>query len=357
MNRSLSVLITSVSLILVLVTAVLGYRYSHESKDKTATHTLIIEVAKGSKPLDIVKKLEAEKIISSPTRFYWTGKILGYWGKLKMGEYEVSPRMSTLEILNILTSGISVMKTLTIPEGDNMYQIADKISEKGFGDAQEVLDLCRDPAFIRKLGFNDPLPPTLEGYLYPESYFLNKTITVEQILTQMVKTFRAHWKPEFNNRARELKLTPHQVVTLASVIEKETGAASERPMISSVFHNRLAKRMKLQSDPTTIYGLWQNYTGNIHKKDLLSKTPFNTYVIPALPIGPISNPGQEAIRAALYPAQSEYLFFVSHNDGTHEFTKTFKDHQNAVIKFQVNKNARDGKSWRDLDKTKRANQQ
>lgn len=357
MNRSLPVLITSVGLGLLLLLGVLGYRYTHESKDRNSSATLIVEVAKGTKPLEIVKKLESENVIANASHFYWTGKLLGYWGKLKMGEYEVSPRMTTLEILNILTSGISVMKTLTIPEGDNMYQVAEKIAEKGFGDAQEVLDLCRDPGFMKKLGFEEPLPRTLEGYLYPESYFLNKTITVEQILTQMVKTFRSHWKKEFDNRARELKLTPHQVVTLASVIEKETGAASERPMISSVFHNRLRKHMKLQSDPTTIYGLWENYSGNIHKKDLMSKTPYNTYVIPALPIGPITNPGIEAIKAALHPATSEFLFFVSHNDGTHEFTKTFKDHQNAVVKFQINKDAREGKSWRDLDKSKRANQQ
>jgi UPF0755 protein len=249
------------------------------------------------------------------------------------------------------------MKTLTIPEGDNLYQVAEKIAALGLSDAQDVIDLCKNPTFIRKMGFVDPLPPTLEGYLYPESYFLNKTATPEQILTQMVKTFRSHWNTEFDKRARELKFTPHQVVTLASVIEKETGASSERPMISSVFHNRLGKRMRLQSDPTIIYGLWESYSGNIHKKDLQSKTPYNTYVIPALPIGPISNPGVEAIRAALYPAKSDYLFFVSHNDGTHEFTTKFSDHQNAVIKFQVNKSARDGKSWRDLEKSKRANNQ
>ena len=356
MNRSLPVLITGIGLITVLILSIAGYRYSHESLDKTSTRMVIIEVEKGSKPLEIVKKLESEKVIANATTFYWTGKILGYWGKLKMGEYEVSPHMNTMEILNVITSGISVMKTLTIPEGDNMYQVAEKIESKGLGTAQEVLDLCRNTSFISKLGFTDPLPPTLEGYLYPESYFLNKSATPEQILTQMVRTFRSHWKKEFDQRAKELKLTPHQVVTLASVIEKETGASSERPMISSVFHNRLAQHMKLQSDPTTIYGLWESYSGNIHKRDLQSRTPYNTYVIPALPVGPISNPGIEAIKAALYPAKSEYLFFVSHNDGTHEFTKKFSDHQNAVIKFQVNKSAREGKSWRDLDKSKRANQ-
>src|SRR6185312_975952 len=138
------------------------------------------------------------------------------------------------------------------------------------------------------------------------------------------------------------------------IIEKETGAPQERPMISSVFHNRLRKRMKLQSDPTTIYGIWKRYDGNIHKSDLSTQNPYNTYFVPALPVGPISNPGREAIRAALNPATSDYLYFVSHNDGTHEFSTTYENHTKAVKKFQLDAKARAGKSWRDLYKKNQA---
>jgi UPF0755 protein len=134
------------------------------------------------------------------------------------------------------------------------------------------------------------------------------------------------------------------------MIEKETGAPEERPLISSVFHNRLEKKMRLQSDPTTIYGIWDRYQGNLHKADLLERNEYNTYQIPGLPIGPISNPGKEALEAALYPAKSPFLYFVSHNDGTHEFTSPYQDHQAAVRRFQLDPKAKSGKSWRDLAK-------
>jgi UPF0755 protein len=143
-------------------------------------------------------------------------------------------------------------------------------------------------------------------------------------------------------------LTKHQVIILASVVEKETGAKRERTSIAGVFTNRLKKRMRLESDPTTIYGIWNRYTGNIKKADLLEVTPYNTYKIPALPLGPISNPSLEAIQAVLKPDGHEYLFFVSKNDGTHEFTKNYQDHLEAVDNFQRNTKARQGKSWRDL---------
>jgi UPF0755 protein len=143
-------------------------------------------------------------------------------------------------------------------------------------------------------------------------------------------------------------LSAHEVVVLASVVEKETGAKEERPQIASVFTNRLRKRMRLESDPTTIYGMWERYTGNIRKDDLLQLTPYNTYKIPALPLGPIANPSFEAIQAVMAPATTEYLFFVSKNDGTHQFTTNYADHQRAVDEWQRNRSNRAGKSWRQL---------
>jgi len=350
MNKGIALVITSGLLITVLGLGVMGYQVAHDVVDPSSDKVTIITVARGSKPSEIIKKLEQEKIIRNSERFFWVGRVLGYWGRLKAGEYQVTPRMSSMDILGVLTSGISVMRILTIPEGDNMYQVAEKIEAKGLATAKQVLSLCKSPQFMRQLGFKDPLPATLEGYLYPNTYFFNREVSLEQLLSQMVKTFRSKWEPSFDKRAQELGLTPYEILVLASMIEKETGAPSERPMISSVFYNRFAKKMRLQSDPTTIYGMWESYTGNIHKSDLLRPSPYNTYTIPKLPIGPIANPGIEAIKAALYPAQSEFLFFVSHNDGTHEFTKSLKDHQNAVNKFQVDAKAREGKSWRDLKK-------
>jgi UPF0755 protein len=148
-----------------------------------------------------------------------------------------------------------------------------------------------------------------------------------------------------------LGLSRREVIILASVVEKETGAGFERPMIASVFYNRLKKKMRLQSDPTTIYGIWENYSGNLRRSDLLQKTPYNTYAIPALPAGPISNPNPESIKAVLYPAETEYLYFVSKNDGTHIFSKTYAEHAAHVRETQLDPKAREGKSWRDLGKS------
>ena len=151
---------------------------------------------------------------------------------------------------------------------------------------------------------------------------------------------------DFSRAALDL----HSIVILASIVEKETGAKQERPTIAGVFHNRLKKRMRLQSDPTTIYGMYENYRGNLRKEHLLKKTPYNTYKISGLPKGPISNPGIKSIEAALSPTNHSYLYFVSKNDGTHIFTKTYKDHLKAVKKWQLTRRNRVGKSWRDLKK-------
>jgi UPF0755 protein len=239
---------------------------------------------------------------------------------------------------------------VTVREGENTYEIAADLESKNLVRKEVFLGLCRNPKFLRGVLGPDSHATTIEGYLFPDTYFFNKTMSPEEMIREMVHHFNAIWTPAFDTRAKELGMSRFQVLTLASIIEKETGAPQERPLISSVFHNRLHKGMKLQSDPTTIYGIWSRYHGNIHKADLSDPSPYNTYYVPALPVGPISNPGLDSIKAALYPSQSDYLFFVSHNDGTHEFTRSYEEHTNAVKKFQLDPKAREGKSWRDLYK-------
>jgi UPF0755 protein len=308
----------------------------------------IIEVHKRQSPNEITQILHQDGIISDSLSFVLLGRITRQWGRLKAGEYKVSPAMSPIEILSVITSGISIAHPLTIREGENMYEIATELQAKGLVQKDEFLDLCKDKEFIATLGFGaGNTPATLEGFLYPDTYFFNKTMTTEDMIRRMVKRFDSAWGAEQTKLAKQMGFTQLQVITLASIIEKETGVASERPLVSSVFHNRLKKKMRLQSDPTTIYGLGESYKGNIHKNDLATKNPYNTYTIPGLPIGPIGNPGKEAIDAALSPAKSDYLFFVSHNDGTHQFSETLKQHNDAVKKFQMDRKAREGKSWRD----------
>jgi len=175
---------------------------------------------------------------------------------------------------------------------------------------------------------------TFEGYLFPDTYFFPRDVTIEGIISTMVKRFWSVFVPEWQARAKDLGLSVHQTVTLASIIEKETGAAFERPIISSVFHNRLKKKMRLESDPTVIYGI-KNFDGNLTKKHLTTRTPYNTYKIRGLPIGPIANPGSASLEAALYPDDTKYIYFVSRKDRTHQFSMNLKQHNRAVRKYQL----------------------
>ena len=318
--------------------------------DSSSKEQLVIEVQRGQGPNEVSRELAARGVIRDAASLIWLGRVTRKWGHLKAGEYQVSPSMSPMEILSVVTSGISLSYPITIREGTNMYEVADLLAARKVIEKKDFLALCKNAKFIASLGIDPPLPPTLEGYLFPETYFVNKTTVPEELVRQMVRRTLALWGEGEKKRARELGMTQHEVMTLASMVEKETGVPSDRPTISSVFHNRLKKKMRLASDPTTIYGMWERYKGNIRKSDLQAVNSYNTYAIKGLPAGPIGNPGREALQAALYPAQSDYLYFVSRNDGTTEFTRTLEDHNRAVQKFQLDPRARTGRSWRDLNR-------
>ena len=274
--------------------------------------------------------LEREEIIRSRLAFVWLARYQSADRKVQAGEYELNPSMTPAEILSRLTVGQVVLHPILIPEGLTMVQIADIFAQQGLIERQEALRLMKDPALISSLGIK---ADTLEGYLYPDTYKFPKGVRPKEVITTMVEHLRQVYGPELEARAQELKMTQHEVLTLASVIEKESGSSGEREEISAVFHNRLKRHIPLQSDPTVIYGL-PNYDGNIHKKDLLSPSPYNTYRIAGLPPGPIANPGIQAIRATLYPSSSRALYFVSKNDGTHQFSATLAEHNEAVEKYQ-----------------------
>ena len=274
--------------------------------------------------------LEREELIKSRLAFVWLARFESADRKIKAGEYELNPSMTPADILSRLTGGQVVLHPVLIPEGLTMVQIAEIFAQQGLVDRQEALRLMTDPAVIASLGIN---AATLEGYLYPDTYKFPKGVRPKEVIATMVDHLRQVYTPEFEARAQELKMTQHEVLTLASVIEKESGSNGEREEISAVFHNRLKKHIPLQSDPTVIYGL-PNYDGNIHKKDLSSPSPYNTYRVSGLPPGPIANPGVQSIRATLYPSSSRALYFVSKNDGTHQFSATLAEHNEAVEKYQ-----------------------
>jgi UPF0755 protein len=310
------------------------------------------DLYKGMHPHEVSKALEKGRFIGDSTLFYWYGKLTGGWSGIKAAEYEIPANASPAQIFRIFKSGIGVQRPLLIKEGDNIYQVANAMVAAGLGTKGDILTLLKSRVMIQAAGLAKEGISTLEGYLYPNTYFYDKRERPEFLIRKMVQLFERNWTPEFDERTKLMGWTRKQVITLASIIEKETGAPEERPIISSVFHNRLMKKMRIQSDPTTIYGIWEIYSGNLHKSDLLNPTPYNTYTIPALPIGPIANVSAEAIRAVLFPAETQYLFFVSRNDGTHVFSHTYQEHLNWVKQMQLNPSAREGKSWRDLNRKK-----
>jgi UPF0755 protein len=270
-------------------------------------------------------------IIRNAFKFNLYARIKGYDKKIKAGEYRLKPSFSPREILEIMVSGKVQLYKITIPEGYNLVQIAEMIPAAGLGPAKDFLMAANDGALAAELNIPGD---SFEGYLFPDTYHFPKGVSPEKIIQTMVRRFREVFTSAWEGRARERKMTVHQVVTLASIIEKETGAPSERAIISSVFHNRLKRNMRLASDPTVIYGI-EDFDGNLTRKDLTTITPYNTYKIKGLPPGPIANPGAEAMEAALYPADTDYLFFVSKQDGTHHFSKTYQEHEKAVRKYQL----------------------
>lgn len=330
-----------------------AYRFVRLAPSKDST-IVVFSVKPGQTLRDVAANLENERLITDSRKFRAYVRIKSLGGKVRTGEYALRRNMSPGEILKILSSGRSIEYIVTVAEGLNRFEIATIVDRLGIGSSEEFLRLTQDRDFIRRELGEDV--PTLEGYLYPETYYVTKASGVRGLVRQMTAKFKQSFAlvPELVSSDTTVQLKKSEIVTLASIIEKETGASSERPLISSVFHNRMRKGMKLQTDPTVIYGIWirsGTWNRNISRQDLLTPTPYNTYVIPGLPPGPIANPGLEALTAAVRPAKSEFLFFVSRNDGTHVFSRDYGQHRSAVGEYQLNKKARDGKSWRDLKKS------
>lgn len=334
---------------LIAVGAYFFFSYKNSSPSAQATE-VIYEVSPGASFAKVAKDLETQGVISNAEIFSIYSRVVNQRGHLKAGEYGLRTNMTPDQVLSVITSGRSIERSLTISEGLNIYEISSLFEAAGLGSAKEFLLLVRDQEFIRSL-LGENLE-SLEGYLYPETYKYNKFSTARSVVAAMVRRFLAVYS-EIEGMGLPAGWDRHKVVTFASLVEKETGAAFERPLIASVFHNRIAKGMRLQTDPTIIYGkaeLTGQYEIKISKSDILAPSRYNTYVIKGMPPGPIANPGREALIATLKPATSGYLFFVSQNDGTHVFSETYAQHSQAVNKFQKDPKAREGKSWRDLQK-------
>ena len=298
-----------------------------------ASLTKIIYIKKGMPLKKISAMLEQEGIIRNRHFFVGIVTILGKKAGIKAGEYEFHTRMLPLEVLDALVKGQVRLHLVTIAEGFTLYQIAQLLEELNIVGKEVFLQKASSPAFISSLVLPAEVGSTLEGYLFPDTYHLFREMDPEEVIQIMVRQFKKVFNPDLANRASLLGISQRETVILASIIEKETSLSEEKPLISAVFHNRLKKKMPLQSDPTVIYGI-KNFDGNLTKEDLLRPTPYNTYLVNGLPPTPICNPGKDSIHAALYPASVPYLYFVSKNDGSHYFSSHIEEHNQAVWRYQ-----------------------
>lgn len=292
----------------------------------------LILVQRGSQVSQIAQLLQSQGIIRSAGLFAAYVR-LRHSRSLKAGEYRFDQPLNLAEVASKLARGDIYYHRVTIPEGLTFEEIIGQLTRQGFGERRRFVEIARHPGLMRDL---DPEALDLEGYLFPDTYFLTRGSGEAEIIQMMVATFRRAWTQERHRRAESLGLTARQVVTLASLVEKETSLAQERRLVSAVFHNRLRQKIPLACDPTIIYAVTRvkPFDGIIHQSDLTIDSPYNTYLYPGLPPGPIANPGLHSIDAALYPAEVDYLYFVSRNDGTHEFSNRYPDHSRAVRRYQ-----------------------
>ena len=289
-----------------------------------------IVIPQGASFSVVARELEKEGIIKDAGKFYYLAKFKGTITKIKAGEYEYTTSLLPSEVLNRMVNGQVKEYAVTIPEGYNIKDIAMLLDNINIAEKSGFLEKAFDRVFAASLGIDGS---DVEGYLFPDTYRFTRGMTSEEIIRKMAQRFDTVYAEIAHKKPSGLKMSKKQIITLASIIEKETGDGRERPLISAVFHNRIKKGMRLESDPTVIYGI-TGFNGNLTRKDLLTKTPYNTYKIYGLPPGPIANPGRTSLEAAINPSPDIYLYFVSKNDGSHYFSRNLKEHNMAVQFYQ-----------------------
>ena len=290
-----------------------------------------IKVERGELFASVVHKLKERGALPNDRLFSLWARLWKLDTKIHWGFYRFELPLAPARLLDQMVVGKGLFYRVTIPEGLTLREIANVLQEAGIANKERLLAEAADPDLLSELGFEET---GIEGYLFPDTYYFPPSVTESEILIAMVEQFHAVFDPMMRRYAQEPELTPHEVLTLASVIEKETGDEAERDLVSAVFHNRLKLKMPLQSDPTVIYGM-ETLSTNITRKDLKSRSPYNTYRVKGLPPGPICNPGLASLKAALFPADVPYLYFVSKNDGSHFFSVNLKNHNEAVRQYQT----------------------
>jgi UPF0755 protein len=301
------------------------------------TSPRIVSIKKGESVASAARRMARSGIIANSFAFILYAELTGQARRLKPGDYAFKGDEAVPQVLKHLVNGDSMVITVAIPEGMTVHQIGERLHAAGLGCDRSFDQVALHGPVTRALGLD---APGVEGFLFPATYRFSPLATDDQILASMLERFFSILTPQVEQRMFELGMNARQLVTTASIIEKEARLAAERPIIASVFYNRIARGMPLQSDPTAQY----NYAGEVEPAAIAirERSAFNTYSIPDLPPGPIANPGLDSIRAALYPAHTQYLYFVARKDGTHIFSHSFREHERAIE--EVKRSVEDGHS-------------
>jgi UPF0755 protein len=332
MNKLLAALL----LVLIGGAAVVAFMYSrvnHPYRGYDAAEQFV-DIPQGTGSLGIGERLVSSGVVRDMPTFRIALWMSQQGRHLKAGEYRFDRPMTPFEIIDKLARGDVYVINVTFPEGQTIAEMAKIFESHGLGTAAAFIQAAKDTAPIRQL---DPSAHDLEGYLFPETYPLPRRTDAVKLVQTMAARFEKVFTPELRQAAAARGLTVRQAVTLASIVEKETAKADERPLVAAVYTTRLRIGMPLQCDPTVIYGLTKagRYDGNIHKDDLSFDSLYNTYRHAGLPPGPIASPGRASLEAALHPADADYVYFVSRNDGSHAFARTLEEHNRNVQKYQV----------------------
>jgi UPF0755 protein len=292
-----------------------------------------VEIPQGSGPAGIARRLVAAGVVRNTTTFRLAVWLTGKGRRLQAGEYRFDQPVSAREVVDKIARGEVYLRPITFPEGFTMRQMAHTYGQKGFGTADAFMTAARNVSLISSV---DPAAEDLEGYLFPDTYSLPRRATADQLVARMVASFDKALTPQLRQDAAARGLGVRELVTLASIVERETGNDAERPLVAAVYSNRLRFGMPLLCDPTVIYALERagRYNGNLTRENLMFDSPYNTYRYPGLPPGPIANPGRSSLQAAAHPADVPYLYFVSRNDGTHAFAATLEEHNRNVELYQ-----------------------
>jgi len=293
-----------------------------------------VEIPSGSGTSAIGRRLADAGVIRDEISFKLALWLSGNARRLQAGEYRFDHAMTARQVADKIARGDVYVRPITFPEGLTAKQMAALYESKDFGEAQEFLDATKNAALVSAV---DPAAKNLEGYLFPDTYKLPRTSTADQLVGRMVDSFMKALTPEVIEQAETRGMNVRQLVTLASIVEKETGNPAERPLVAAVYANRLKIGMGLQCDPTVIYALERagRYHGSLTREDLQFDSPYNTYRYAGLPPGPIASPGRASLEAAASPADVPYLYFVSKNDGSHAFATTLDEHNRNVQEYQV----------------------